>query len=87
MPSPVTTPEWLARHGGDLQPTAVGHGFAVRIDGAPQYLLAPFPVVGKFGCKVEQSINGRRLESGATYATEEEAVRGGLEDLRKALGW
>lgn len=87
MPSTLVAPEWLTRHGGEVRPTSVGHGFAVRIDGEPQYLLVPFPVGGKFGCKVEQTINGRRLESGATYASEEDAIRGGLEDLRKVLGW
>jgi hypothetical protein len=86
MPTNVTAPEWLTRHGGAVRP-AVGHGHAVLIDGAPQYLLVPTPATGKFGCKVEQTINGRRLDSGATYATEDDAVRGGLEDLRKALGW
>jgi hypothetical protein len=50
-------------------------------------LLVPFPVAGKHGCIVEQTVNGKRLESKNTYASQEEALRGGLEDLRKALGW
>ena len=53
----------------------------------PQYRLAPTPVVGKYGCQIEQTNNGRRLDSKDTYPTPEEAVRGGLEALRKALGW
>jgi hypothetical protein len=44
-------------------------------------------VAGKFGCSVTQTVNGKRLDSGASYATLEDALRGGLEDLRKALGW
>jgi hypothetical protein len=59
----------------------------IFFDGQPQYFVLPRPAGGKFGREVTQTINGKRLESGATYATAEEAVKGGLEDLRKALGW
>jgi hypothetical protein len=81
----VTTPEWLARHGGELR--AEKASWVVFFDGAPQYRLTAIPVAGKFGCEVMQTINGKRVESGGTYATTDDAVRGGLEDLRKALGW
>jgi hypothetical protein len=53
----------------------------------PQYRLSPQPAVGKFSCDVLQTINDKHLASGTIYLTEEEALRGGLEDLRKALGW
>jgi hypothetical protein len=53
----------------------------------PQYLLIPVPIAGRFGCAVMQTINGKRLDGTGTYPTEDEALRGGLEDLRKALGW
>ena len=49
--------------------------------------LTPFPVAGKFGCQVVQTINGRRLDRQEVFATPHEAVRGGLDALRKALGW
>jgi hypothetical protein len=80
-------PEWLRRRGGDLQLCPDGRSWAVLLNGEPQYLLVPFPVAGKHGCIVEQTVNGKRLESKNTYASQEEALRGGLEDLRKALGW
>jgi hypothetical protein len=83
----MTTPDWLARHDGVLRADKGTNAWVVLIEREPQYLLTPTPVAGKFGCEVMQTINGRRLESGNTYATAEEAVRGGLEDLRKALGW
>jgi hypothetical protein len=82
----ATTPDWLARHGGEVRPRTP-NTWAVFLGGEPQYLLAIVPVKGKHGCKVNQSNNGRRLDSGAAYPTVEEALRGGLEDLRKALGW
>jgi hypothetical protein len=82
-----TPPDWLTRRGGALRKCPDGRSWAVLINGGPQYLLVPFPVAGKYGCVVEQTVNGKRLESKNTYASEDEAVRGGLEDLRKALGW
>ncbi len=83
----LATPEWLARHDGRLRPYPDGRSWAVMIDGHPQFLLLPIPVAGKYGCQVEQTVNGRRLEGKGTYASAEEAVQGGLEDLRKNLGW
>jgi hypothetical protein len=84
---PATTPDWLARHGGELRRRTPPNSWAVFLGGEPQYLLAVVPVGGKHGCKVNQSNNGNRLDSGTAYATAEEALQGGLEDLRKALGW
>jgi hypothetical protein len=84
---PATTPDWLARHGGELRPRTPPNTWAVFLAGEPQYLLAVVPVAGKHGCKVTQSNNGRRLDAGASHATPEEALGGGLEDLRKTLGW
>jgi hypothetical protein len=82
----VSTPDWLARHNGELRPNPLG-GWLVFFDHEPQYLLAPFPVAGKFGCRVTQTINGRRLDGKQAFPTADDAVGGGLEELRKALGW
>ena len=83
----VTTPDWLARHGGELRPSADGRSYLVYFAGDMQYVVVPLPVKGEFGCRVTQTINGRRLDSGAAHTTFDDAVRGGLEDLRKTLGW
>jgi hypothetical protein len=83
----VTTPDWLSRHDGDLRPSKDGLSWLVFFAGQMQYALIVAPVAGKFGSRVTQTINGKRLDSGASYPTVEDAVRGGLEDLRKALGW
>jgi hypothetical protein len=80
----LSTPDWLAQRGGELRS---GKAYLVYLNGEPQYLLVPTPAAGKFSCRVTQTINGQRLDSGATYAGDEDAVRGGLDDLRKALGW
>ena len=83
----VTTPDWLNKHAGELRASKDGRSYMVFFAGQMQYVLAVLPVGGKFGCRVTQTINGRRLDAGASYATPDDAVRGGLEDLRKALGW
>jgi hypothetical protein len=83
----MTTPEWLTKRGGELRPGPLGGAWYVYFDGQPQYSLMPTPVAGKHSCRVMQTINGRRLDSGGVHATVEEAMQGGLEDLRKALGW
>jgi hypothetical protein len=83
----MTTPDWLAQHGGEARTSKDGHSAAVYLGGAPQYLLMLAPVAGKYGCKVVQSNNGKRLDGGAAFPSPEAAFQGGLEDLRKALGW
>ena len=82
----VTTPDWLAKHGGELR-TQVLDSAMVLFAGEPQYRLKPFPVEGKFGCRVTQTINGKRLDGKDVYPTADDALRGGLETLRQALGW
>jgi hypothetical protein len=83
----VTTPDWLEQHGARLQASRDGNSWLVFVGSEPQYLLMPTPARGKFSCRISQTINGRRLDGAGTYATAEDAVRGGLEDLRKTLGW
>ncbi len=83
----ITTPDWLGRHDSSVQPAIDGESWLVFLGKEAQYLLEPVPLAGKFGCAVTQTINGKRLDGGNTYPSIDEAVRGGLEDLRKALGW
>jgi hypothetical protein len=83
----VTAPEWLTKRGGGLRPNYDGQSWVAYFDGQPQYLLRPVPAGGQYGCEVEQTINNRRLDVKSTFPTSDEALRGGLEELRKALGW
>ena len=83
----VSTPDWLTQRSVHLQESKNGLSWLVYLDKEPQYLLMAVPVKGQFGCRITQTINGRRLDSTGTYATRDDAARGGLEDLRKALGW
>jgi hypothetical protein len=83
----VTTPDWLAQHGGELRLSKDLRSASVYFDGQLQYVLVATPARGKFACRVTQTINGRRLDAGGVHATVDEALRGGLDDLRTALGW
>ncbi|HVS35539.1 MAG TPA: hypothetical protein VMS17_08155 [Gemmataceae bacterium] len=83
----MTTPDWLAQHGGELRSSKDGRSLTVYLSGEPQYLLVQEPTDGKHGCKVFQSNNGKRLDGGAAFPSTEAAFQGGLEDFRKALGW
>ena len=82
----MTVPDWLARRGGTLTPGVEGSVFVI-FDGEPNYRLDPVPVAGKVGCAIIETVNGRRLDDGTTYADEPAAFAGGLERLRAKLGW
>ncbi len=81
------TPDWLARRGGRLAASTLPSTWLVFLGDEPQYRLRPFPVSGKFGCQISQTVNGRRLDGPETWASPDDAVSGGLEQLRQALGW
>ena len=83
----VTTPHWLVKRNGTLRQAASGNFWLVLVDDKPLYRLVPIPVAGEYGCEVTQTVNGKRLDSGNAYPTADEALHGGLEDLRRALGW
>jgi hypothetical protein len=80
-------PEWLGRRGGALELGADGSTWFVLFDRQPQYALQARPAQSKVSCHIRQINNGQRIDSPGTYSREDEAIRGGLEDLRKALGW
>lgn len=83
----LSTPEWLARRGATVKTSGDGQNCFVVINGRPDYALSVVPVAGKFGCAIRQTINGTRIDSPGTQPTSEAALRQGLEDLGKALGW
>jgi len=80
-------PEWLKHRDGALKPGIRESVVLVMLGGQPQYRLECRPAVGKYACDVLQTVNGKRLDDGTTYATEAAALTGGLEQLRGKLGW
>ncbi len=83
----LTAPKWLTQHGGELHPGKDGRTCSVHFAGQLQYVLVPIPAKGQHACRITETINGKRIESGKTYATADQAYQGGLEDLRAKLGW
>jgi hypothetical protein len=83
----VAAPGWLTKHNGSLSLGSDGRTWFVNLGDEPQYRLVEVPATGKFTCDVTQTINGRRLDKGGVFASRDEAIQGGLEDLREALGW
>jgi hypothetical protein len=83
----VNAPEWLTKRGGMLRQHVDGQSWVVVLNGSPLYSVTPTPVGGKHSCRVVQSNNGKRLDCPTTFATRDEALQGGLEVLRHALGW
>ena len=82
----VNIPDWLARRCDSMRVGSDGSWY-VFFGAEPQYRLKPIPVAGKFGCEIEQTVNSRRLDGKNTFATADEALKGGLEVLRTKLGW
>ena len=83
----VAIPDWLAKRGGVLEPSTQNGTWLVLLGSSPQYRLVPIPMGGAYGCAVTRTVDGRRLDGNGIYPSPEDAVRGGLEDLRKTLGW
>jgi hypothetical protein len=57
------------------------------IDDRLLYMLRAIPAKNQFSSLVEETVSGKRLENKTIYPTAEEALQGGLEDLRNSLGW
>lgn len=87
QPTPHPLPDWLARRDGHLQPGLREFTTHVMLGGQPQYRLDVRPALGKFVCAVVYAVNGKRLDDGTQYPTPAAAVAGGLEQLRRHLGW
>jgi hypothetical protein len=84
----MTVPDWLQTRAGALKPGVRPETTFVMLEGNPLYKLEVRPAAGKFACAVSNTVNGKRLDDpGATYATAEAAVAGGLDQLRAKLGW
>jgi hypothetical protein len=86
-PVRIASPEWLKSRGGELRGLPDGLAYAVMMDSKPLYVLKPVPADGKYACDLVQSNSGHRIPSDSIHASAEDAIRSGLEELRKSLGW
>jgi hypothetical protein len=83
----MTTPDWLKTRGGELKVGSDKKTYYVVVGHKPLYDLVTLPASGKHVCSIRQTQNGQRIDSKGVYASADEALRGGLEDLRSFLGW
>jgi hypothetical protein len=83
----LAAPDWLSRHGGSLKPGSDGRSVYLMVNDQPLYAVVTVPVAGRFGCSIIEANNGKRLETSSTATSAEDALRLGLEEVRKALGW
>lgn len=81
------TPEWLRKRGGELKLGSDGGTWFALIGGQPLYSLTTTPVGAQHGPVIRQTNNGRRFESTGVFPSTDTAIEGGLEELRKTLGW
>jgi hypothetical protein len=80
-------PDWLKLHDGSLRPGLGEDTVLAMLGGEPQYRLDVRPAEGKFTCAITETVSGRRLDDGIIFPTTDEALAGGLEQLRTKLGW
>jgi hypothetical protein len=83
----MQAPDWLTQRGASLKLSTDRVTWFVLFGHEPQYALVPRPAENRFECCTRQTINGELIPSTALYPTSEEALRGGLDELRKHLGW
>jgi hypothetical protein len=83
----MNAPDWLVQRGGSLNLGSDRKTWFVNFAGQPQYALEPLPAKNEFACAIRQTINGQRVDSPGKHAASDDAIRSGLEDLRKHLGW
>jgi len=57
--STVTPPEWLTQRNGSLRPGVNGESCVVIFANEPQYVITPVSVAGKYGSRINQTINGK----------------------------
>jgi hypothetical protein len=83
----ISTPDWLSLRGGQIRPGVSADTWLILLSNMQEYAAAIAPADGKFTCVVTQRNNGKRLDKGTVYAAAEAALQGGLEDLKRSLGW
>ncbi len=81
------TPEWLSKRDGGVVFGLNNQTMVVTLNGHPLYRLSVVPAAGKFTCAIMQSNNAKRLDANNSYDSVTAALEGGLEELRKKLGW
>ena len=81
FPSLIVTAALLAATPANAQSGATDY------PNKPVRVVVTVPAGGKHSCVIRQTNNGQPVESKSTHASSEDALRGGLGDLKAFLGW
>ncbi len=83
----MTAPDWLVTRVGGIVPGLNERTWTVTVNGNPLYKMVAVPAKGKFTCAITQTNNGKRIDKGVEYTSLNDALQGGLNELRERLGW
>jgi MFS family permease len=83
----LTTPTWVSSRHGELHKGKDDYHWTVHLNGKSLYSVIATPAQGKYSCIVMLNASGKRVDGGKIYLTVEEALVGGLDELRVHLGW
>lgn len=83
----VSAPDWLTQRGGNFKLGSDGRTWYVFVDDQPLYALVAVPAEGKHGCAIRQTRNGQRIACATVASSSDDALKAGLDELRKVLGW
>lgn len=84
---PLATPDWIARRDGTVKIGSDNKTYFLIFGGQPHYSFVPVPAEGKFTCAIRQTESGRRFTNSTLRDSAEDAVKSGLDELGKELGW
>lgn len=83
----MVTKEWLNKRNAEIRPSANGHSWLLYQGGKFIYMIGALPADGKFTNKIMESNNGNQIQKGKIFESINEALEGGLTELRDHLGW
>ncbi len=83
----MNAPAWLTQRDGLLKESSDGETYFVLLAHKPQFALNVVPVGNDFGCSIRQTQSGKRVVSAGKFASKDDTLKAGLEDLRASLGW
>lgn len=83
----MTAPLWLSIRNAEIKPSANGQSWLLYQGGQFLWVIGMLPADGKFSNKIMDSINGKQIQKGNVFETEQESLEGGLLELKDHLGW
>ncbi len=83
----MTEPKWLSIRNAEIKTSANGQSWLLYQGGQFLWVIGVIPADGKYSNKIMDSINGKQIQKGMVFGTEQEALESGLLELKAHLGW